>query len=170
MEMIVMVLFKSGIIIEWLMQPNVALKPWRSYRKTSLYKVRSSKIYMRATESWAEIQITNVIKDTHLLLSLSLLQVWELPDFYICSWDAGVFRTRPLWRGFAADGEKNRSSCKKGEQRGETWSSRGKRHPASVALASIDDEIPQHFFGTKNNPHPVPLAGLMTMTALPSSS
>lgn len=168
MEMTVMVLFKSGIIIEWLLQPNVALKPCLSWTKTALYKVRSSKIYMRATERWAEIQITNVIKDTRLLLFL--LQLWELPDFYICSWDAGVFRTRPVWWGFTADGEKNRSPCKKREQRGETWSSRGKRHPASVALASIDVEIPQHFFGTKNNPHPVPLAGLMTMTALPSSS
>lgn len=61
MEMTVMVLFKSGIIIEWLLQPNVALKPCLRCTKTAL-----SKIYMRAKERWAEIQITNIIKDTRL--------------------------------------------------------------------------------------------------------
>lgn len=66
--MTVTVLFKSGIIIEWLLQPNVALKPCLSCTKTALYKVRSNKIYMRATERWAQIQITNFIKDTHFFM------------------------------------------------------------------------------------------------------
>lgn len=34
----------------WLLQPNVALKPCLSCTKTALYKVKSSKIYMSATE------------------------------------------------------------------------------------------------------------------------